>query len=246
MTKKRLSDMLKEEVNKADAPDPAATPAEAEAAPKPATTRRASSSRRTATSRQKPAAKASSRPKATTPKSAVDAAVESDAVKSEAKSKSKPVPEPIAGAEAIAAEPTPQDDLAQRLSALETDLATTKKDKAQLEKTVAGLQKDLETQQSRLFELKDSLAQAEAATQAKADALAKTQAELEEAKKTILKLTEAPPPPPSRISGVDILPRRPVEAKPNRPAYHRGVPDYAIQKGQPNPMLTDADIGWVD
>ncbi|MGB3200538.1 MAG: hypothetical protein WBA99_06530, partial [Nodosilinea sp.] len=135
-----------------------------------------------------------------------------------------------------------------RLSSLEKDLAAVQTEKARLEKTVAGLQNDLETQQGRLFELKDSLDQAETTAKAKAEALAKTQAELDEAKKTILKLSEAPAPTsvPSRISGVDILPRRPVEPKTNRPAYHRGVPDYAIQKGQPNSMLSDADIGWVD
>lgn len=233
MTKKRLSDLLKEEVNKADAPDAAD---EAEAAPKPS--RRASSARRTATSRR---AKATSKP-----------AAESE---SKPESKPEPKPEPVAEAdpvvqtqpaEAIAAQPQVPDDMADRLSALEKDLAATQKDKAQLEKTVAGLQKDLETQQGRLFELKDSLDQAETAAKAKADTLAKTQAELDEAKKTILKLTEAAAPAPHRISGVDILPRRPVEAKPNRPAYHRGVPDYSIQKDQPNTMLTDADIGWVD
>ena len=229
MTKKRLSDLLKEEVNKADAPDAAA---EAEVAPK--ASRRASSARRTASSRRaKATAKSAAEPN---PKG---------------KPESKPAPEAEAVAsdqppEAAAVQPPVQNDLADRLSALEKDLAATQKDKAQLEKTVAGLQKDLETQQGRLFELKDSLDQAETAAKAKADALAKAQAELDEAKKTILKLTEAAAPAPHRISGVDILPRRPVETKANKPAYHRGVPDYAIQKGQPNPMLSDADIGWVD
>ncbi|MBE9155860.1 hypothetical protein IQ265_03295 [Nodosilinea sp. LEGE 06152] len=233
MTKKRLSDLLKEEVTKADAPGAA----EAEAAPQPS--RRASSARRTATSRR---TKATSQP-AAEPES-----------KTEPESKPEPQPEPEVAAEPIApdqpaaaiAPQPPANDMADRLSALEKDLAAAQKDKAQLEKTVAGLQKDLETQQGRLFELKDSLDQAETAAKAKADALTKTQAELDEAKKTILKLTETAAPAPHRISGVDILPRRPVEPKANRPAYHRGVPDYAIQKGQPNPMLTDADIGWVD
>ncbi len=238
MTKKRLSDLLKEEVNKADAPDTAAE-TETEAAPKPS--RRASSARRTATSR---------RTKAATPNPAAEPESKS---KPEPKPDSQPEPEagadPVAEAQpaqAIAPQPPAPGDSADRLSALEKDLAASQKDKAQLEKTIAGLQKDLETQQGRLFELKDSLAQAETAAKAKAEALAKTQAELDEAKKTILKLTEAAAPAPHRISGVDILPRRPVEPKANRPAYHRGVPDYAIQKGQPNTMLTDADIGWVD
>lgn len=243
MTKERLSDLLKEEVNKAEAPDNVANPkaaadessdqaqTPAAASPKPAASRRTkrstASTRRTATSRQP--AKATSNA-TTTPEAAKAAAKEP----------------PQAGiASPISSDP----ELTQQVSALEKALAAAQKDNAKLEKTVVSLQKDLETQQGRLFELKDSLAQTEAAAAAKTEALAKTQAELDEAKKTILKLSEVPapsaPPAPSRISGVDILPRRPVEAK-ARPGYKRGVPDYAIQKGQPNPMLTDADIGWVD
>lgn len=235
MTKKSLSDLLKEEVNKADAPEPAATPpAEADeatpAAPKATASRRASrssSSRRTATGRQ------SAKPK--------------DKVTPTPKAKAEvPAAKPEAKAEAPASSDA---DLAQRVSTLEKDLATAEKDKAQLEKTIAGLQKDLETQQGRLFELKDSLDQAEAATKAKAEALSKTQAELDEAKATILKLAAAPDPAAApatrRISGVDITPRRPAETK-AKPAYHRGVPEYTPQTGQPNPMLSDADIGWVD
>ncbi|MBE9114078.1 hypothetical protein IQ273_32455 [Nodosilinea sp. LEGE 07298] len=248
MTKKRLSDVLKEEVNKADAPDSAA--AEVESTPKPS--RRASSARRTATSRRtkaatsKPAAEPEPKSKpAAEPESKSKPAAEPES-KSKPEPQPEPQPEPDSGADEIAAQASAQADLSDRLSALEKDLAAAQKDKAQLEKTVAGLQKDLETQQGRLFELKDSLDQAETATKAKAEALTKTQAELDEAKQTILKLTEAAAPAPHRISGVDILPRRPVEPKANRPAYHRGVPDYAIQKGQPNSMLTDADIGWVD
>ena len=257
MTKKSLSDLLKEEVNKADAPDLASTPAAeagekeaakaapeaaakttSKAAPKATASRRASrtgAGRRTATSRQtaKPEAKPEARPEeqAAAPDNAV-VGIPTSAT---------------SNTEAVA----PAADLAQRLSALEKDLAAAQKDKTQLEKTVAGLQKDLATQQERLFELKDSLSQAEVATKAKAEALAKTQAELDEAKQTILKLAEAPAPAQvsRRISGVDITRRRPIEASVNakaKPTYHRGVPEATLEKGQPNPMLTDADIGWVD
>ncbi|MBE9138351.1 hypothetical protein IQ254_14335 [Nodosilinea sp. LEGE 07088] len=221
MTKKSLSDLLKEEVNKAEAPAPEATPeadGDAPVAPKAKprrSTRSTTSTRRTAANRQ-------------------------PAKPSKAKTTAKP-----AALATPAAEPATNIDLAQRLDTLEKELATTQKDKSQLAKTVAGLQKDLETQQSRLFELKDSLAQAEATNQAQADTLAKTQAALDEAKATILKLSEVKPVTPRRVSGVDVLPRPPLEPK-ARPAYRRGVPEYAIQKGQPKPMLTDADIGWVD
>ncbi len=255
MTKKSLSDLLKEEVNKADAPDAgAAAEAEAEeakkaepATPKATASRRASrssSSRRTVTSRQSAKTETKATPSAKAKAAAPPEPQAETKATSSAKAKAAAPPEPQAEAPVA-----PDADRAQRVSALDKVLTPAPKDKAQLEKTVAGLQKDLETQQGRLFELKDSLDQAQTATQAKAEALAKTQAELEEAKQTILKLAEAPAPAAPaavrRISGVDITPRRPVEAK-DRPTYHRGVPEYAIQKGQPNPMLTDADIGWVD
>jgi hypothetical protein len=233
MTKKRLSDLLKEEVTKAEAPSPEGAPqagAEAiDSAPTP--TRQAASSRRSVSGR------------ASSTKTKSSAA-------SKAKTKAAPVATPEPPAPEPAAQATPEINPGQRLADLEKALAAAQKDNTRLEKTVAGLQSDLETQQSHLFELKDSLAKAEATAQAKDRALTKAQAELEEAKQTILKLSEAATPPvpkvtPHRISGVDILPRRPVEVK-EKPTYRRGVPEYAIQKGQPNPMLSDVDIGWVD
>lgn len=236
MTKKSLSDLLKEEVNKADAPDPAAAPPAASDEAAPAVTPKATASRR--------ASRSSSSRRTTSRQSAKIESKATTAAKTNAAAEAA-----LAQPQVEAVSPVAEVDLAQRVGALEKDLAAAQKDKAQLEKTIAGLQKDLATQQGRLFELKDSLDRAEAATHAKAEALSKTQAELDEAKATILKLAEAPAPAaPStarRISGVDITPRRPVDTK-AKPTYHRGVPEHTPQTGQPNPMLTDADIGWVD
>ncbi|NJL45197.1 MAG: hypothetical protein HC922_04440 [Leptolyngbyaceae cyanobacterium SM2_3_12] len=122
------------------------------------------------------------------------------------------------------------------------------------------------TQQTRLFELKDSLDQAESAAQGKAKELAQVTAELDEAKKTILQLTEAkeaPPAPakvPIRHSGVDVLPRpvqssskmTAVDVLPRRPVQpaaktaSKGLSPYAPGPTQSGTMLSDADIGWVD
>ncbi len=263
MTKKRLSDLLKEEVNKADtpaesAPEPEADAAQAEPEAKPAasktTSRRASSaSRRTSSSRQTGKPARSTRSTKTTGKTTSQKKNDTTAAKTTTPSTPKAKAESTATTTpAIASEAAATPDLAATVKTLEQDLAAAATEKTRLEKVVEGLQKDLDTQQARLFELKDSLDQAEATSKAKADALTKTQAELEDAKKTILQLTEAnakAPVPvkstPTRRSGIDILPRRPVESA-SQKHYHRGVPETSVEKSQPNPMLSDADIGWVD
>jgi hypothetical protein len=56
---------------------------------------------------------------------------------------------------------------------------------------VQGLQEDLNKQQERLFELKDTLEKAQNAAKADADKLKQVTKELEEAKSVILKMTEA-------------------------------------------------------
>jgi Tfp pilus assembly protein FimV len=139
-------------------------------------------------------------------------------------------------------------------AALEATLAAVQQEKADLEKIVQGLQQDLAAQQSRLFELTDSLDQAQADLKAKTAALQQTEEALAEAKATILKLSAPAPAPvvpaPSRPaqprrSGGDIIPRQPITGSAH-PGYVRGVPTYTSQTEQPNPMLSDADIGWVD
>jgi hypothetical protein len=111
---------------------------------------------------------------------------------------------------------------------LEAALATSETAKVALEKTVKGLQSDLEVQQARLFELKDSLD--------------KSQAELREAKQTILSLSQVNTP---AAAPTNIVPRPPA-SPPSQPGYVRGVPAQVPLGGQPNSMLSDADIGWVD
>jgi len=97
------------------------------------------------------------------------------------------------------------------VAALESALATAQQDKADLEKTIHGLQQDLEAQQSRLFELTDSLDQVKGDLAAKTQALQTTEAALAEAKATILKLSAPPEKAESRMaaprrSGGDIGP----------------------------------------
>ena len=136
---------------------------------------------------------------------------------------------------------------------LAATLAAVQREKADLETIVQGLQEDLAAQQSRLFELTDSLDQAQADLKAKTDSLQETEEALAEAKATILLSAPAPAPAATapirpalpRRSGGDIIPRQPSPG-PAQPGYVRGVPTYTPQSDQPNPMLSDADIGWVD
>lgn len=248
MTKKRLADLLKEEASKsepsggASAPEAAAdsgTHSEEPAAQTEAIPAAKASTRKTSTNRRtgsRASAKASPRTgtKATQkPASTPSPSANSQTAVSQAKDPSEP----------------PSDS---RIAELEAALAQANQEKADLEKTMEGLQADLAAQQTRLFELKDSLDQAAAQAQAKTQALEKAEAALAEAKQTILKLTDAKAsaaapmvPATPRRSGGDIIPRQPV-APSNRPGYVRGVPTHTSQTEQPNPMLSDADIGWVD
>jgi hypothetical protein len=270
MTKKRLSDLLKEEVNKTElageavpplpAPD-GTTETPAEAVPsakdngthKMATGRRAATSRRSTTQRT-PASKSTSQTtgrstaaKSTTAKpSSARATGRSSGAKadlSDSPSEATPSAEATASAET---------SMSLSMAELEAALATTRAEKAALEEMVRGLQANLEAQQARLYELKDSLDKAEIKADTQTKALTKAETALEEARQTILKLTEAnaqpslPTKPPTRQSGVDILPRQPFQASPQK-GYVRGIPSSPpVVSEQPNPMLSDADIGWVD
>jgi len=217
MTKKRLSDLLKEEVSKTDPSQPPASPPDPSPEPVPVSRRSVSRRRGSAAALQSATEETPPVEAAPSPKAATTAAIVQPAAEP---------PPPVVKA------PDP------RILELEAALAASEAAKATLEKTVKGLQSDLEVQQARLFELKDSLD--------------KTQVELREAKQTILNLSQgnapaAAPTAPSRAirSGVDIVPRQPA-TPPRQPGYVRGVPTQVPLGGQSNAMLSDADIGWVD
>jgi peptidoglycan hydrolase CwlO-like protein len=147
---------------------------------------------------------------------------------------------------------------------LQTALAAAETREADLQTQVQGLQADLETHQARLFELKDNLEQAQLTTQGKAEELSQVTAELAEAKAVILKMSAAPAPrpappepaspappaagaPPAPSGRAPLSVRMPTGSRRGAP---RGIPEYAIQRGEKAPvkntMLSDEDIGWVD
>ncbi|MFM7220140.1 MAG: hypothetical protein ACKO21_08000 [Nodosilinea sp.] len=219
MTKKRLSDLLKEEVNKTDSSQSPDSPPDPGPAPEAVPASRRSLSRR--------------RGSAAALQSATDATA---AAGPDPSPETVTTPQPAQPAAESPASTIKAPD--PRILELEAALATSETAKVALEKTVKGLQSDLEVQQARLFELKDSLD--------------KSQAELREAKQTILSLSQVNTPaaapaalPRASRSGGDIVPRPPA-SPPSQPGYVRGVPAQVPLGGQSNSMLSDADIGWVD
>lgn len=273
MTKKRLSDLLKEEVQKdadpvAESSESTPTPAEPVAAKSDKPAR--SATRRTTGRRTAPAAKpSSSTPKAT--KSTKESKPEKAA--SEPVEATSPLPEVKAAAKELAAkEPAVKEHAVKesetkesetkaakaketeaKIAELEQALQATQARETVLQKQVSGLQEDLSNQQERLFELKDLMEKAKAEAETKTGQLKKVTAELEEAKQTILKMAESPSKPaspkhtPVYGAGADIVERRPLPARSPASSLKR-IPEASIQQGSvvQNSMLSNDDIGWVD
>ena len=219
MTKKRIADLLKEEVEKTD---------QAEQDP--------------AQSKTQEAASASSETSETTAKS-------SGSTGRTRKRSSKPTSATKTTTTATKKASTTSDtaSLEKKITELEASLS-------QAEEQIVGLQEDLETHQSRIFELKDELAASQKATADKTIELSKVSEELETAKETIRKITaaqtnkaESPEQPqPKVIHGADLATNRNTLSLRNRPSSYKAIPEYAIQRGEQNSMLSDDDIGWVD
>lgn len=227
MTKKRIADLLKEEVEK---------PAAGEASP--ATDGDSAKTRKRAAASQPTAQKAATQTKSS--KAPATATKASATKASTAKSATKS---------------TSDRQLTARITELEAALT-------QSAEKASALQADVDTHQNRIFELKDSLEQAERDRQSQTAQVTKLTAELEEAKQVILKLTEANQQAKEQASQAEpeaVVPEAPA-AKPaerqslqlRRPyTSYKSIPEYAIQRGTPtggqnNSMLSDDDIGWVD
>ena len=218
MTKKRIADLLKEEVEKTTEPDQ--TSAKSASQQPQADTEAASTSSKepTATSANR------TRKRTTTSKSGSTTAAR----------KSSTGTSSTAGLEKQVAE-------------LETALK-------QAKEQIAALQKDIETHQTRVFELKDELTASNKATTDKAEELTKITQELETAKETIRNITAAQEEdkapkdetPQKVIHGADLATNRNTLSLRSRPSSYKAIPEYAIQRGEQNSMLSDDDIGWVD
>jgi chromosome segregation ATPase len=216
MTKKRIADLLKEEVEKAAEPTKAAdTP---EATPKPsARTGRASAAAKTT-------------PRKTTRRSAAKTT-----------------------AAAAHTAQSPAENETDATATLKTQITDLESALKAAQAQVAGLQSDIETHQNRIYELKDSLETTQRDLAIKDQQLQKTTQALEEAKTTIRQLTElkaaAAPEPPAKpahiVHGPDLATSRHTLSR-QQPGRTKAIPDYAIQRGEQNSMLSDEEIGWVD
>lgn len=221
MTKKRIADLLKEEIEKSD---------QGTGADNPATPDQTSKAKA-----RKPAAKAGT---ATTAKTSAARATSTASKAAAAKS---------------TAAAKPDQALTQKNVALEAAL---QKNAEQ----VAALRADVDTHQSRIFELKDALQEAETASQKKDTEIKDLTAKLTEAKQTILKLTEASesaaqPEPAAQKEAQkesEASKRQSLQLKQRSPySGYKSIPEYAIQRGTPaggqnNSMMNDDDLGWVD
>lgn len=138
---------------------------------------------------------------------------------------------------------------------------------------ISALQEDVKTHQERVFELKDSLKTAESESSNKDIQVKMLASELNEAKKNVLKLTEANEKANEKASEAASkaavekaeLAEEAAKKESTKPAerqslslqnaprrgYYKSIPEYAIQRGTPlagqnNSMMSDDDIGWVD
>lgn len=216
MTKKRIADLLKEEVEKTNEPEPAPannvsqeTQSDTEATH---ATNKASSTGTNRTKRKR----TSNKPSATSTKqTAVDTS---------------------------------------NTTALEQQIGELTGSLKQAQKQIAELQDDIKTHQDRIFELKDELAASQKTTSEQSEELAKVTEELKTAKETIRQITAAkqedtpkPEEPVKKvIHGADLATNRSTLSLRNRPGGYKAIPEYAIQRGEQNSMLSDDDIGWVD
>ncbi|EKV02392.1 hypothetical protein Lepto7375DRAFT_4623 [Leptolyngbya sp. PCC 7375] len=221
MTKKRIADLLKEEVDKSNDAEqtPAPTPAQDSQPSKvgnggTAETASGTSRTRKRTNKTSTASKQTTAKKATTKQTTTEASNTAD--------------------------------LKKQIADLKTSLK-------QAQEQISGLQDDIKTHQTRIFELKDELETSQKVAADKSEALTKVTEELETAKETIRKITaqqeeaaQQEDTPTKVIHGADLAVNRHTLSLRNRPSSYKAIPEYAIQRGEHNSMLSDDDIGWVD
>ena len=150
--------------------------------------------------------------------------------------------------------------LEKKVKELEASLASS-------QEQVASLQVDLKDHQDQIFGLKDELTKAQRTATEKETQAANLVQELDYARKTILQLTEAnqKAAAEAETKAVEIAKAAAEEkaaaekaaAEAERasrqslslrraPSGYKRIPEYAIQRGPSNSMMTDDDIGWVD
>lgn len=233
MTKKRIADLLKEEVEKSSTAASAGAKSDQDDSAKASVTK-ASTAKASAA---KPATSKTSASKSISPASASTKAAATK-------------PSAVKGADAQVAP-----DLAPKVADPEAKLNEALQ---QSTAQISALQGDIDTHQSRIFELKDSLEKTENDGKKKDAQIKKLTADLEAAKQTIVKLTDkskadvAPAASPATEKAAARPSDRPSLSVRQSPySGYKSIPEYAIQRGTPpagqnNSMMSDDDIGWVD
>ncbi|MEM6592962.1 MAG: hypothetical protein AAF651_14020 [Cyanobacteria bacterium P01_C01_bin.73] len=249
MPKKRLSDLLREEID----PNHSAQPSTDEATQLP--DRAADQSAEQA----KPENAAGTAERAPKSESKSDAPTPARRTRSRTSAKSTAKASPAAKTSSNRG-PT-KAALETQLAEIDAQLKATSEREQTLIKQVDGLKADMERQQSLIFELKEKLDTAQHDVTAKAEAFSQLTQELETAKQTILKLNEQSQAkaPPQRLARSSLpktqpqaqqLPKQPLNIR--RPTSHPNakriapLPKYVVQSEPKSSMLTDEEIGWVD
>lgn len=250
MVRKRLSDLLREEAQRSlDTPESDATPPEEQPSEG-----RSPSAKRPPSNRARSAAQSSTKPRPT---------------RSGSNSPMSPPPEPPAEpstpvpTEAVTADLKEKEALIaefkETIADLQTSLHQSKHAEEVLRQEVATLQAELEQQQAAIAQLQATLTQA-----------TQHHAELEEARATILKLSEnniqlsrelaqqqasdrpaialsqthsVTTPAAARVAPEPTQPRNAMQV--TKTAL-REILRHPIQPQQPSNVLTNEDIGWVD
>ncbi|MEL6778187.1 MAG: hypothetical protein AAFO06_13105 [Cyanobacteria bacterium J06597_16] len=256
MTKKRIADLLKEEVEK---------PAQAASSAKGRGRKRPSAKAASTSTAAKSAAAKSAKSKSTAAKSAAAKSTAAKSTKSTAASRTA-----SKATSKTTAKPAATKASAAKASATKNESAALAKKVAQLEAAlnesaaqVSALQEDVETHQNRVFELKDSLEATERESKKKDSQLKKLTAELADAKQVILDLSEAAAKNKAAAKAGLATTKQKTATPAKTPAArslsvqrrpyssYKSIPEYAIQRGTPlggqsNSMMDDDDIGWVD
>ena len=224
MTKKRIADLLKEEVEK---------PATGEADPADSdgtkgTRKRAAASQSTA---QKAAATQTKSPKAPA------ATAKTSTAKASTKSASdRQLTAKISELETALAQS------AEKVKALQADVDTHQNRIFELKDSLEKAERDRQAQTAQVTKLTAELDEAKQVilklTEANQQAKAQAQAQAEQEKSA----PEAPAAKPAERQSLKL--GRPYNS-------YKSIPEYAIQRGTPtggqnNSMLSDDDIGWVD
>ncbi len=263
MTKKRIADLLKEEVEKSSVSVPAAAKLapsnSASDSAKPSASDSASDSAKPSAkpSVTKASAAKASAAKRTTSKTSASQSTSKSASKSgsPASASTKAAATKSSAVKAADTQTTP--DLAPKVADLEAKLNEALQ---QSTDQISALQGDIDTHQSRIFELKDSLEKTENDGKKKDAQIKKLTDDLEAAKQTIVELTDkskldakqlASQPATADKTAAQPSDRASLSVRQSPYANHKSIPEYAIQRGTPlagqgSSMMNDDDLGWVD